>query len=63
MAQASVKSKVLHAIENLPQDVTYEQVMEQLYFLYKVEQGLKEATAGKTIPHEELELKLKKWHE
>lgn len=62
MAQASVKSKVLGAIESLPQDVTYEEVMERLYFLYKVERGLEQAERGDTMSHEEVEKKLKKWH-
>ena len=58
----SVKSKVLKAVEQLPADVTYEDVMERLYILYKVERGLAQLEAGEGIPHEEAQKQMKTWH-
>lgn len=62
MTETSVKEKVLKAVEELPADVTFGDVMERLYFLYKVEEGLRQVEAGEGIPHEEVKKRLKKWH-
>ncbi|MHC5935836.1 hypothetical protein [Nostoc sp.] len=52
-ADITVKYQVLKAVEQMPQDVTFEEVMERLYFLYKVDQGLKQVETGNTISHAE----------
>ena len=39
----------------LPDDATFEDAMERLYFLAKVEHGLSQANAGELIPHDEVE--------
>ena len=54
MAQTSAKQLALQAIEALPADATLEDAMERLYFLAKVERGLREADAGQFVPHEEV---------
>ena len=61
MSETSVKDKVLKAVRELPSDVTYEDVMERLYVLYKIEQGLRQIDAGQGIPHEEVKQRLQKW--
>ncbi len=53
MAEPKVKERVLDAVRELPDDATVEDAMERLYFLAKVEKGLDEAKAGKTVSHEE----------
>jgi len=53
MAEPKVKERVLKAVRELPDDATVEDAMERLYFLAKVEKGLQEAEAGKTVSHEE----------
>ncbi|MGH8542340.1 MAG: hypothetical protein ACREX3_01560 [Gammaproteobacteria bacterium] len=50
MAEPTARSKVLEALQRLPPDTTVEQAMERLYFLAKVERGLEQADAGKTLP-------------
>lgn len=54
----SVKEQALRAIEQLPPDASLEVVMERLYFLHKVEQGLQQIDAGKTVSHEEAKRRL-----
>lgn len=61
MADTTVKYKVLKAVEEMQPDVTFEDVMERLYFLYKVERGLKQVEAGDTLSHEEAKQRLKTW--
>lgn len=59
----SVKDKVRTAIEELPEDASFEDAMERLYVLYKVELGRRQVDAGQGIPHEEVKMRLKKWHD
>jgi predicted transcriptional regulator len=53
MAASSVKQRVIEAVRDLPEDATVEDAMERLYFLAKVEEGLRQADAGQTVSHEE----------
>ncbi|MCC5599233.1 hypothetical protein [Nostoc favosum] len=61
-ADTTVKYQVLKAVEEMPQDVTFDEVMERLYFLYKVDRGLKEVETGNTISHAEAKKQIKIWH-
>jgi len=62
MVETTVKDKVLKAIADLPQEATLEDVMERLYFLYKIEKGLEQVEAGATVTHEEAMKRVKTWH-
>ena len=53
MSDSTVKDRVIDAVRELPEDATVEDVMERLYFLAKVEKGLRQADAGETVSHEE----------
>jgi len=53
MAESSVKERVLAAVRGLPENATVEDAMERLYFLAKIEEGLRQADAGQTVSHEE----------
>jgi predicted transcriptional regulator len=61
MSDTTVKDKVLKAVEEMSPDVTFEEVMERLYFLYKIEQGLKQVETGDIISHAEAKKRIKKW--
>lgn len=54
MAQASAKDLLKEAVDQLPADASIEDAMERLYFLSKIERGLDDANAGKTLSHEEV---------
>ena len=54
MAQASAKDLLKEAVDQLPPDASIEDAMERLYFLSKIERGLDDANAGKTLSHEEV---------
>ena len=53
MAEPKAKERVLDAVRSLPEDATVEDAMERLYFLAKVEEGLRQAEAGETMSNEE----------
>ena len=54
----SVRDRLLHAVQQSPPDATVEQAMERLYFMAKVEQGLRQADSGQVISHEEARKRL-----
>ena len=58
MAEATTKQRLIDAVEQLPADATFEDAMERIYFLYKIEKGLAQADAGKVIPHAEVKKRL-----
>jgi predicted transcriptional regulator len=53
MGQPKPRERALEAIRDMPEDATVEDVMERLYFLAKVEEGMRQADAGQTMSHEE----------
>lgn len=53
MSTPTAKERVLEILRDLPDSATVEDVMERLYFLAKLDDGLRQAEAGETISHEE----------
>ena len=58
MTNAARKQRILHALDDLPDDATVEQAIERLYFLAKVEKGLSQLDSGEGIDHEEVKRRL-----
>ena len=58
---ASTKEQVMDMIRELPEDVTLDDIMAELYFRAKVDAGLRELDEGKGIPHKDVEKRLAKW--
>ncbi|HBR16278.1 MAG TPA: hypothetical protein DD725_01515, partial [Deltaproteobacteria bacterium] len=56
-----VKQEVIKMIQSLPNEVTIDDIMAELYFKSQVDAGLKELDEGKGIPHEEVEKRMSKW--
>ena len=52
------KELLRQAIEHLPEDASVEDAMERLLFLAKIERGLADADAGRTISHEDVKKRL-----
>jgi hypothetical protein len=57
----STKEEVIKLIQDLPEDVTMEDIMYKLYVRAEIEDGLKELNQGKGIPHEEVMEKISEW--
>ena len=57
----TTKQKLLNAVKSLPADATVEDAMERILFLAKVERGVQQADAGKTVPHEKVRKRMSKW--
>ena len=54
METPQVKSEIVLAIQDLPEDATVEDAMERLYFLAKIERGLVQSESDETISYEEI---------
>jgi predicted transcriptional regulator len=55
------KDTIRKVISSLPANTSIEEAMERLYLLSKIEKGIQEADAGRTVSHDEAKRKLKKW--
>jgi len=53
MATDTVKQKILHVVEGLPDTATFEDAIERLCFLAKIEEGIRQSDAGETVSHAE----------
>jgi hypothetical protein len=58
MSGGTAKQKVLEAIEGLPADATFEDAIERLVLLAKIERGLAQLDAGQGIDHSEAKRRL-----
>ena len=63
MPETTVRDRVLRAVEEMPSDITFEEVMERVYMLQKIESGRQQIAAGDGIAHEEAKRRMKRWHE
>ena len=54
MTNAPGKQRIIHALDDLPDDATVEQAIEQLYFLAKLEKGIAQLDNGEGVSHEEV---------
>ena len=52
------RDRILAALQGLPEDASFDEAIERLVFLAKVEAGLAELDSGKGIPHEEVKQRL-----
>ncbi|MDD1744315.1 MAG: hypothetical protein LUQ20_00650 [Candidatus Methanoperedens sp.] len=58
---AEIKQQVIKMIQSLPDEVSLDEIMAELYFRLQVDAGLKELNDGKGIPHEEVQKQMSKW--
>jgi len=58
MPTPTARERILEALRDLPDDATFDDAIERLIFLSKIDAGLAELDAGKGIPHEEVKRRL-----
>jgi predicted transcriptional regulator len=58
---SEVKTAVIELVRQLPDTVTLDEIMGELYFKMQVDAGLQELDQGQGIPHEQVEKRLSKW--
>lgn len=63
MTETSVRDRVLQAVQDLPSDTTYEDVLEHVYMIQKIDRGRQQIADGQGVPHDEAVRRMKRWHE
>lgn len=59
----SIKEEVVQAIQRLPEDCTYEEILADLYFRKQVDEGLRDVLEGRVVTHEELKERVARWRQ
>lgn len=60
---ATAKEAARQLIDHLPEQATWDQIIYELYVKQKIEAGLADVRAGRTISHEEVKAELLGGHE
>lgn len=55
------KTQLINSLNNLPENLSVDQVIDHIIFVEKVQQGLKDVAQGRVNTKEEARDKLKKW--
>ncbi len=58
MATRTPREQILDALQDLPTDATFDDAIERLVFLAKIDAGLAELDQSKGIPHDEVKRRL-----
>jgi predicted transcriptional regulator len=58
-AIASPKQATLQLVERLEDDVTFEDIIYELYVLEKIQRGMKDAEEGRVVSHTEAKERLR----
>ncbi len=54
----NAKNAARQIIDHLPEQATWDDIMYELYVKQKIEEGLADIEAGRTVPHEEVKAEL-----
>ncbi|MBM9578658.1 hypothetical protein JWG45_16045 [Leptospira sp. 201903070] len=57
----STKQQAINLIESLPDDTSFDDIMEELFFSKKIQQGLTELDNNKVVPHAQILEEINKW--
>jgi hypothetical protein len=58
MAGATARDRILEALRDLPRDATFEDAIERLVFLAKIDEGLAQLDAAQGLPHDDIKRRL-----
>ncbi len=56
------KSTIIHTLNELPSKFNLDEFLERLIVIEKIDSGLEEVKAGKTISHDKVKKMVSKWH-
>jgi hypothetical protein len=56
-----VKDEIRKMLDQLPDDVTFEDVQYHIYVRQKLERGMKDMKEGRLIDQEEMERRMSRW--
>lgn len=56
------KSTILDTLNELPNKFNLDEFLERLIVIEKIDEGMEEAKAGKTLSHDKVKKMVAKWH-
>lgn len=56
------KSTIINTLSEFPKEFDLDNLLERLIVIEKINEGMEEAKAGKTISHEKVKKLVGKWH-
>ena len=56
------KSTILNTLNDLPNKFNLDEFLERLIVIEKINEGMEEAKAGKTVSHDKVKKMAAKWH-
>ncbi len=59
---STVKELVREVLETQPEDASYEEIMRELAFERMVARGMDDARADRVVGNDEMERRIKQWH-
>ncbi len=59
----TAKDRIIKIMQDLPDDVTFEDAIYELYVASKIEKGLAQLDNGEGIPHDEAKRRIRQWLE
>jgi predicted transcriptional regulator len=61
LSTMSNKEIVIEAVRKLPEELSLEEIAEEVAVLAAIRKGEEDADAGRTIPHEEVKRRFQEW--
>ena len=55
------KTQIINSLDKLPENLTIDQVIDQLIFIEKIQKGMDDSANGQINTKEEAKQKLKRW--
>ena len=63
MSTVKAKDEVMRILKHLPDDASLEDIQYHIYVRQKIEHGIQDAEAGRTLTEEEFDRRMAKWLE
>lgn len=61
--QGSAKQAVVDIVQDMPEDSSYDEILQELIMNRMIERGLADVQAGRTISDEEMAKTINSWHD
>jgi hypothetical protein len=58
---STVKDIMIKIIRDQPEDSDFDEILRELAFVKMVNRGLADSDSGRTVPHEEIEQRMRSW--
>lgn len=58
---STAKDQISEILKRQPDDSSYDEIVRELAFDLMVQRGLKDSDAGRTIPNDEMQHRIKNW--